>query len=123
MSVDTGDTGRIQPHYSPCDDCTFVDQIHRTQIAGLSALFFSGVSRRRAFFTVSERLFSPGSIAVVGASARPSPVGQALLRNLRTANFNGTIALINPRYREIGRSPGFAPSSRCKNCRSHPTWW
>jgi acetyltransferase len=48
-----------------------------------------------------ERLFSPRSVAVVGASPRDSSVGRAVLRNLRSAGFKGSIGLVNPHYREI----------------------
>ena len=48
-----------------------------------------------------DRLFSPRSVAVVGASPRASSPGHAVLRNLRMAGFDGAIYLINPRYAEI----------------------
>ena len=48
-----------------------------------------------------EKLFSPRSVAVVGASPRATSPGRAVLRNLRAAAFEGSIALVNPRYGEI----------------------
>ena len=48
-----------------------------------------------------DRLFSPRSIAVVGASPRPTSPGRAVLRNLRQAGFAGTISLVNPHYSAI----------------------
>jgi acetyltransferase len=48
-----------------------------------------------------DRLFLPRSVAVVGASPRPTSPGHAVLRNLRAGGFEGTIHLINPRYAEI----------------------
>src|SRR5262245_36260860 len=48
-----------------------------------------------------EQLFSPRSVAVVGASPRPTSPGRAVLRNLREAGFAGTVNVINPRYGEI----------------------
>jgi acetyltransferase len=48
-----------------------------------------------------DRLFSPRSIAVIGASPRPTSPGRAVLRNLRAAGFPGAIALVNPHYPEI----------------------
>src|SRR6516165_1609339 len=48
-----------------------------------------------------DKLFSPRSVAVVGASPRDTSPGRAVLRNLRTAGFEGSISLVNPRYREI----------------------
>ena len=38
-----------------------------------------------------ERLFAPRSVALVGASPRPTSVGRTILNNLRTAGFAGPI--------------------------------
>jgi predicted CoA-binding protein len=48
-----------------------------------------------------DKLFSPRSVAVVGASPRDTSDGRAVLRNLRSAGFKGSISLVNPHYREI----------------------
>src|ERR1051326_384519 len=48
-----------------------------------------------------KKLFSPRSIALVGASPRERSVGRAVLRNLRAGGFSGSLALVNPRHREI----------------------
>jgi len=48
-----------------------------------------------------EKLFSPRSVAVVGASPRETSPGRAVLRNLRSADFKGLIALVNPHYDQI----------------------
>ena len=48
-----------------------------------------------------EKLFSPRSVAVVGASPRATSPGRAVLKNLRAAAFEGSIALVNPRYCRI----------------------
>jgi len=48
-----------------------------------------------------ERIFSPGSIAVVGASPRETSTGRAVLRQLRAAGFAGSVHLVNPHYDEI----------------------
>ena len=48
-----------------------------------------------------DKLFSPRSIAVVGASPRRTSPGGAVLANLRRAGFTGTIHLVNPHYAEI----------------------
>ncbi len=48
-----------------------------------------------------DKLFSPRSVAVVGASPRPTSPGRAVLRNLKEAGFAGTISVVNPRYNEI----------------------
>ena len=48
-----------------------------------------------------DRLFSPRSVAVVGASPRATSPGHAVLRNLRQAGFPGAISLVNPHYSAI----------------------
>ncbi len=48
-----------------------------------------------------DRLFSPHSIAVVGASPRDTSPGRAVLKNLRSGGFAGTIHLVNPHYDSI----------------------
>jgi acetyltransferase len=48
-----------------------------------------------------EKLFSPRSVAVVGASPRETSPGRAVLRNLHGAGFEGSIGLVNPHYDEI----------------------
>src|SRR5215470_8417854 len=48
-----------------------------------------------------DQLFSPRSVAVVGASPRETSPGRAVLHNLRSAGFQGPIGLVNPHYDEI----------------------
>jgi len=48
-----------------------------------------------------DKLFSPGSIAVVGGSPRKTSSGRAVLENLRRAGFSGPIHVVNPHYDEI----------------------
>jgi acetyltransferase len=48
-----------------------------------------------------DRLFSPTSVAVVGASPRETSPGRAVLRNLRLAGFAGTVQLVNTHYDTI----------------------
>src|SRR6478736_10201347 len=52
-----------------------------------------------------DKLFSPRSVAVVGASPRESSAGHAVLRNLRRGGFAGAIHLVNPRYDAIEGIP------------------
>ena len=52
-----------------------------------------------------DRLFAPRSVALVGASPRPGSLGNAILRNLREADFGGRLDLVNPRYPEIDGLP------------------
>src|SRR6266568_2345926 len=48
-----------------------------------------------------DKLFSPRSVAVVGASPRETSAGRAVLANLRQGGFEGSIHVVNPRYDEI----------------------
>jgi acetyltransferase len=48
-----------------------------------------------------DKLFSPRSVEVVGASPRETSPGRAVLKNLRSAGFQGSISLVNPYYGEI----------------------
>jgi acyl-CoA synthetase (NDP forming) len=48
-----------------------------------------------------DKLFSPRSVVVVGASPRATSPGHAVLRNLKAAGFNGTVDVVNPHYPEI----------------------
>ncbi len=49
-----------------------------------------------------ESLFSPESIAVIGASEQPGAVGTRLLHNLVEAGYKGKIYPINPKYETLG---------------------
>lgn len=48
-----------------------------------------------------KALFEPATIAVIGASARPGSVGQAVFRNLLLNGYTGTLYPVNPRHRSI----------------------
>ncbi|WP_243470236.1 acetate--CoA ligase family protein [Vreelandella lionensis] len=48
-----------------------------------------------------DALFSPSTIALIGASNRPGSVGAVLARNLFDAGFAGPILTVNPRERAI----------------------
>ncbi|HZC58137.1 MAG TPA: bifunctional acetate--CoA ligase family protein/GNAT family N-acetyltransferase [Xanthobacteraceae bacterium] len=48
-----------------------------------------------------DKLFSPRSVAVVGASPRQTSPGHAVLRNLRCGGFAGEVHLVNPHYDSI----------------------
>jgi acetyltransferase len=41
-------------------------------------------------------LFFPESVAVIGASARPTSLAGAVLRNLVAGGYPGTLAAVNP---------------------------
>ncbi|WP_404377603.1 GNAT family N-acetyltransferase [Vreelandella aquamarina] len=48
-----------------------------------------------------DALFSPSTIALIGASNRPGSVGAVLARNLLNGGFAGPILTVNPRERAI----------------------
>jgi acetyltransferase len=48
-----------------------------------------------------DKLFTPRSVAVVGASPRKTSPGRAVLKNLRRGGFVGDIYLVNPHYDSI----------------------
>ncbi len=48
-----------------------------------------------------DKLLSPASVAVIGASANPDKVGYAVLNNIVTGNFPGSIYPVNPKSDEI----------------------
>jgi acetyltransferase len=54
-------------------------------------------SQRPAF----ESMFSPRSVAVIGATDREGSVGRTLLLNLRNSSFAGKIFAINPKRQEL----------------------
>jgi acyl-CoA synthetase (NDP forming) len=54
---------------------------------------------------VTQRLFEPRGIAVVGASSKPANIGRRVLEALRLHRFSGELAAVNPGYSEIGGTP------------------
>ena len=54
-----------------------------------------------------SQLFNPSSVALIGASPKPTSVGAVAARNIRAAGFGGQIYLVNPRHREIDGHPCF----------------
>ncbi|KKS25823.1 MAG: hypothetical protein UU86_C0051G0006 [candidate division WWE3 bacterium GW2011_GWC1_42_102] len=48
-------------------------------------------------------LFSPKSIAVIGASASPEKVGAVILKNIVDSKYQGTVYAINPNTDSIGK--------------------
>ena len=55
-----------------------------------------------------DRLFSPRSIAVYGASQKPGSVGGKVYENLQAGGFSGNVYAINPKYTHLGDQPCFA---------------
>lgn len=52
-----------------------------------------------------EHLFSPGSIAVIGASEREGSLGQIAFHNLRSAGYAGELIAVNPKYQSVAGVP------------------
>lgn len=48
-----------------------------------------------------QPLLAPRSVAVVGGSARPGSVGEALLRNILDGGFRGELYAVNPKHKRI----------------------
>jgi acetyl coenzyme A synthetase (ADP forming)-like protein len=55
-----------------------------------------------------RRVLYPRSVAVIGASEKPTAVGFAVVRNLRTSAFPGPIYPVNPSATTIQSLPAFA---------------
>ena len=58
-----------------------------------------------------DRLLSPASVAVYGASGRPGSVGATVWRNLRAGTFAGPVYGVNPKHRAIEGVPIFERTS------------
>ena len=48
-----------------------------------------------------DSLFDPASVAVIGASPRPSSVGATVWRNLREGGFAGGLFAVNPKHKSL----------------------
>ena len=48
-----------------------------------------------------EQFFSPRSIAIIGASSNPEKIGYAILKNLASSGYSGSIYPVNPNSSEI----------------------
>jgi acetyl coenzyme A synthetase (ADP forming)-like protein len=46
-------------------------------------------------------IFSPKSVAIVGASATPNKIGNVLMKNFLDSKFQGKIYPVNPKYEEV----------------------
>jgi len=60
-----------------------------------------------------DPMFAPASVAVLGASERPSTVGRAVLENLLSGKFQGKVYAVNASTRKCWGAkptPAFATS-------------
>ncbi len=48
-----------------------------------------------------DKLFQPRSVAVIGASPRPTSPGRAVIASLKAAGFAGPLSVVNPHHPEI----------------------
>lgn len=55
-----------------------------------------------------DRLLSPASVAVFGASTRPASVGATVWRNLRAGGFTGPLWPVNPKHAALDGVPAYA---------------
>jgi acetyltransferase len=58
-----------------------------------------------------DRLLAPRSVAVFGASDKPARVGTTVWRNVLAAGFEGELAPVNPRLRQLGEHPCYASAA------------
>ena len=55
-----------------------------------------------------DYLLAPRSVAVIGASERPSSVGHTVMRNLLADGFQGPIWPVNPKYTQVAGQQAYA---------------
>jgi acetyl coenzyme A synthetase (ADP forming)-like protein len=67
----------------------------------------AAVRSQKAAWASMASIFSPKSIAVVGASRTPRALGAEILRNLRNTGFEGALYAVNPRATDIDGTPSF----------------
>ncbi len=48
-----------------------------------------------------DKIFTPSSLALIGASLCPGAVGTVTLGNLRQSSFQGRLYLVNPRHASL----------------------
>ena len=53
-------------------------------------------------------LFSPRSVAVIGASTKLESIGGIVFQNMLQAGFRGKIYAVNPKYTEVQGQPCYA---------------
>ncbi len=68
-----------------------------------------------------DKMFSPRSVALIGASTREGSVGRVLLKNLAGAGFAGSIVGVNPRAAALGgRIDGIEAVADVKDLKEAP---
>lgn len=62
-------------------------------------------------FQVFDLLFSPKSLAIIGASPKEGSLGRALMENIIKGGYEGKLFPVNPKYSEILGFPCYSNSS------------
>jgi hypothetical protein len=65
--------------------------------------------------TPIEVFFKPRSVAVIGATWREASVGRAVLTNLMTSTFGGTVYPVNPKHERVLGLTSYPRSARSRN--------
>lgn len=73
-----------------------------------SSLAVTNSREHRAEARSIERVLTPRSVAVVGASRQAGKVGRSLVRHLVEGGFTGAIYAVNPQAREVAGMPAYA---------------
>jgi acetyltransferase len=69
-----------------------------------------------------DRLLNPSSVAVYGASTRPSSVGATIWRNLRAGGFAGALYPVNPKHAALDGVKAYARAPpTCRRCPTSPS--
>jgi acetyltransferase len=55
-----------------------------------------------------DKIFKPGSVALIGASERKGSIGSSLVKNLGKAGYEGKIFPVNPRHKFIQGLPAYS---------------
>ncbi len=64
-----------------------------------------------------DRVFEPGTVAVIGASDRPGSVGATVMHNLTSRGFGGTVVPVNPKRDSV------MGLDVCRDVRELPRAW
>lgn len=59
-----------------------------------------------------EKIFKPGSIALIGASKTSGSIGRSIMENLIQGGYNGEIFPVNPKYSKVSDKMAFPSLSK-----------
>ncbi len=92
-------------------DCRFESGTVKTQFSIAPTLASTAAIADREHLAEAAsmaRLFSPRSVAVIGASRDPAKIGNAVLSNLLADGFAGNVYPVNPHSEQIAGVPAYA---------------